>query len=300
MSEWGTGRIVVGLDDSASARTALVWAATVAAGSGCPFTLVHGYPDVSGPPMWGWREISFELQGEARTLTDEAEQFLRASAGVAEVSRIVQPEPPAPLLRAASEGAAMVVVGRHGTGGVLDKLVGSTAYSVAEHADAPVVVVPESWTSGDRAGGPVVLGLDDAYDAAALAFAHRFAGLTGVKLVGVHASRAPALTAREDEKSALDEWLAERRDWLQAELESRMGDLVDEVPIVAEVAVGSPVDVLLERARDASLVVIGGRRRHRRLPAPFGSVARALLHACPCPLAIAHSTPATSGVPNPS
>ena len=188
--------------------------------------------------MWGWREINLELKTEAKMLADEADAYLRASASITVVRRLLLPQSPYSLLLWASQGASMVVVGRGHPTGILDKLVGSTAYGLAEHAHAPVVVVPEGWPAGRTDQGPVVLGVDG-YDDAATTFAKEFSDLAGASLVEAHANHSPATA-------------------------------------------------LLDRAATASLVVIGGRQRHRMLPAPVGSVAHALLRRCPCPLAIAH------------
>ena len=50
------------------------------------------------------------------------------------------------LLRAANEvEASLVVVGRRGTGGRPELLLGSTAHQVVEHSTCPVLVVPPDY-----------------------------------------------------------------------------------------------------------------------------------------------------------
>jgi nucleotide-binding universal stress UspA family protein len=48
---------------------------------------------------------------------------------------------PGPTLVSESKGAALVVVGRRGRGGLTRLLLGSVSRHVADHAECPVVVV---------------------------------------------------------------------------------------------------------------------------------------------------------------
>ncbi|MFE0330605.1 universal stress protein, partial [Streptomyces sp. NPDC058960] len=75
------------------------------------------------------------------------------------------------------------------------------------------------------------------------------------------------------ERKALDEAL---RPWR---------DRYPDVPVTEHVEMGSAAQVLLSAAGDAQLVVVG-RRATRAVGPRIGSVAHALLHHAPCPVAV--------------
>jgi nucleotide-binding universal stress UspA family protein len=280
--------VVVGLEDSKSGWSALEWAAAYAGPDAAEFVLVHAYPDIAGLPRCAWGDLDRELTAEAKSLASKAGSFLRDTAGPVVVTKVVVPHAPVPLLRDRSEGAWMVVVGRREPGGVLSKLVGSTSYSLAEHAAAPVVVVPESWTVQGRLALPVYVGLNGLDDDAAVSFAADLARLHGAPLIGV---RVLPLTFVDDQVAPGDRerWLQEHRMGLQSSVRDGLDGLELDTDVEIEIELGRPADALLARADRAGVVVIGGRPRQRILPTPLGAISRTLLRHAACPVAIAHS-----------
>jgi nucleotide-binding universal stress UspA family protein len=61
-----------------------------------------------------------------------------------------------------------------------------------------------------------------------------------------------------------------------------------DVTVLRQVAQGSPRDALLAAAHEAQLLVVGCRGRGGVRGMNLGSVAQALLHYAPCPVAVIH------------
>lgn len=137
-------RIVVGVDGSDQAITALEWALDEGRLRGAEVAVVHAFylfPDLS----------------ETAVLTEEPDMFLRAEEllrktvepalatrpGVHMTTRALQ-GPPARTLLDAAAGADLLVVGSRGRGGFAGLLLGSVSQQCVHHAPCPVVVVPSS------------------------------------------------------------------------------------------------------------------------------------------------------------
>lgn len=133
--------ILVGVDGSADALRALHLAGEVARGLGAELVIVHavGLTDV----VAGERVVA---EGHSAEI---AEQF----AAWCEEVRSVDVETWTPILRhgnpvdtmltiAREQHAALIVVGRQGSGQRPALLLGSTAHQVAERATCPVLIVP--------------------------------------------------------------------------------------------------------------------------------------------------------------
>ena len=91
-------------------------------------------------------ELERELVGEAKAAAAEGARLAEAVGLVAE--RVVAPgerQPWEPILSAAAEGGADVVVcGTGGRGAVARSVLGSTSSSLLHHADRAVLIVPEA------------------------------------------------------------------------------------------------------------------------------------------------------------
>jgi nucleotide-binding universal stress UspA family protein len=132
--------VVVGVDGSANGQRAMHVAARQAARTSRPLVVVHavGLTDlVDGehvPSHEHRAEIASEVTKWCATLEGE----------VRDVESLVLDGPPVDvLLRAAHDlDASLVVVGRRGSGGRPELLLGSTAHQVVEHSRCPVLVVP--------------------------------------------------------------------------------------------------------------------------------------------------------------
>ena len=140
-SEPPRGKIVVGVDGSASSQQALRWAARQAQLTGEELHAVAAWDYPSGV---GWGAIALEeidWSGSARKALDEA---ITASLHPDEADRVqrsvVQGYPARALLDAVGD-ADLLVVGSRGRGGMVGMLLGSVSQHVVTNARCPVVVV---------------------------------------------------------------------------------------------------------------------------------------------------------------
>jgi nucleotide-binding universal stress UspA family protein len=176
------GRIVVGVDASPGAKTALAWAAEEARLRQAVLQVVYAYHSqeltapyyfpsqhalpgtmVGGAGEPSQQEMTATLQDRAEfeeAFRGRAEQLLEALLGELEatVSRLeVQPtvvaqRHPAEALVELSADADLLVVGSRGHGGFTELLLGSVSHAAVLHAVCPVVVVPSQ--QGKRGQSP--------------------------------------------------------------------------------------------------------------------------------------------------
>jgi nucleotide-binding universal stress UspA family protein len=135
--------IVVGVDETASSRRALAWAACEAVRRGATLQVITAWTwdAVEGAPLaavdpQAMMEVAEQTQIEA---LDAVLGGLDAKPMVAR--EIVQSTASEALVEA-SRRADLVVVGTHGRGPVRSFLLGSVSQSVIRHAQCPVVVMP--------------------------------------------------------------------------------------------------------------------------------------------------------------
>jgi nucleotide-binding universal stress UspA family protein len=165
-------RIVVGVDASPGAKTALAWAAAEARLRQAVLQVVHAYhsqelvapfyfpsqhalPGIpagaAGEPSQ--RDLTVTLQDRAEfeeAFRSRADQLLEALLGEleetvsgVEVQRtVVEDRRPAEALVELSNDADLLVVGSRGRGGFTELLLGSVSHATVLHAACPVVVVP--------------------------------------------------------------------------------------------------------------------------------------------------------------
>ncbi len=180
--------IVVGVDFSAGAATALRWAVREADRLGTTVLVVH-----AGHPVSDLVDRS-ELVAQQRAADrDRLDTFVESLAPglIDRVGRELLEGPAARALLDASPGADLRVVGRRGFGAAEAALLGSVSHDVVRHARCPVAVVPES---ADVAGPVrrIVAGVDsDDTAAAATRWAVAAARRHGVPLVLCYAAPPP-------------------------------------------------------------------------------------------------------------
>jgi nucleotide-binding universal stress UspA family protein len=192
--------VVVGVDGSAAAISAALWAVDEAVDRDVPLRLVYatGSPSSSSAP-YAANDIAVEY-GEAA--------LRGASAAISETGRTVKVEteilwgPVKDALFAESKDAAMLCLASVGIGWVAKKLFGSTAAALAHEACCPVAIVryprrtkpaqPHAWivvSVDDRSGNDdlVSCALEEARlrNAALLAVATWSCELGGVSLAEV-------------------------------------------------------------------------------------------------------------------
>ncbi|HEX5914584.1 MAG TPA: universal stress protein [Rubrobacter sp.] len=142
-----SGRVVVGVDGSETARKAVRWAAREAKLRGMKLELVSAWqiPTYSYVSGYGFPAISQEMM---KSLTERAEGHLaealheaRGEARDIEIETIAVDGQPAKVLVEVAKGADLLVVGSRGLGGFRELLLGSVSQQCAQHAMCPVVIV---------------------------------------------------------------------------------------------------------------------------------------------------------------
>ncbi|TXL57511.1 universal stress protein [Aeromicrobium terrae] len=123
----GSGEVVVGVDGSDSSAAAVRWAAQYAHRTGHQLRLV----------------CAFERDADDAS-RHHAQDLIRAARRIAgdDVAGTTIPGEPAQVLVDLSTRADVLVLGRHGTSGLIHSALGSVGDTCARMAACPVVVVP--------------------------------------------------------------------------------------------------------------------------------------------------------------
>ncbi|MEN3586046.1 universal stress protein [Streptomyces sp. ZYX-F-203] len=252
--------VVVGVDGSASSLTAVDQAAREARIRRAGLRVVHAA---------GRRPTE-----DADRMVGDAARHARSVAPEVEVFEVVVVGSPVEVLETESRTARLVVIGSRGAGGFIGMVLGSTAVSLAAHSRCPVLVA-----RGDPTGsGPVVLGVDGSpVGEPAVDFAFTEASLRGSAMTAVHAwlpEYAPVGSGVESAERLLAESLVGH------------GQEHPDVQVRREVASGETREVLIDRSREAQLVVVGARGRGGFAGMLLGSVSQALLLHAHCPVVV--------------
>ena len=144
MSGFPEGAVVAGIDGSASAVQAAVWAAGEAVRRGRPLRLVQVYtlPQLNVPLAVGSQDqVRAGLAARAEEWLAEAKAAVLAEHPGVPMTAAAREWSPVTALVQESRHAELVVLGSRGLGGFTGLLVGSTAVAVVAHAHCPIVVV---------------------------------------------------------------------------------------------------------------------------------------------------------------
>jgi nucleotide-binding universal stress UspA family protein len=191
---------------------------------------------------------------------------------------------PEEVLRAASSGAQMVVLGSRGAGGVAGLLLGSTANRVAAQASCPVVVLPGDADVLVRDRRTVVVGVAGAAgDDDVLAFAFAEAASRGTDLLVVHAWQEVDLDAPLRTATPLADWdgVVADEERLVAEALAGWRAKEPDVPVREAVVRGRTAPSLVAAAMTAELLVVG-----HRVGRFLGSTTQSVLNRAGCPVAV--------------
>ncbi|WP_166847183.1 universal stress protein [Isoptericola sp. BMS4] len=286
---WSHG-VVVGVDGSDESYHAFGWALAAADRHDARLTLSHAEVIPVGPitPVPAYDPGAIQETTEA-LLRHALERSGPRPDGATPVDASGSTGTPASVLVLQSRDAALVVVGRRGTGRT-HRILGSVSAATAAHAHGPVAVVPAGSTGTAPARVVVGVGFDDD-PTTALDLAFSEADRSGSPVALVHAIQPATQVARESGsgdppeihqalRGLLDRWSG-RYPGVTCEVDARPG-------VAAE--------VLLEHATPDDLLVVGGRRHSRLAGRLLGSVPDALLADAPCVVAVAH-TPRTVSEP---
>lgn len=143
------GALVAAVDDSAPAREALRYAATMAAEARKPLVVLSVWnfviapsPEQHGdnPPT----EQAWQQESERRLAALLAEEL--GDRKDVEVRAVVLHGNPVPTLLEVSRRAGHLVVGSRGRGGFAGLLLGSTSEQLVRHASCPVTIVRHGCT----------------------------------------------------------------------------------------------------------------------------------------------------------
>lgn len=271
-----TPRVIVGVDGSEQALAAVRVAAVEAERRKTQLHVVHAFiwpslhvgvgPVADDMPGTGLRHHAEDLVAEAVTAAREAAPGVPVSTAIIDGAAT-------PVLLAESNEAALLVLGDRGLGAISGLIIGSVAVHAAAHAHCPVLVVRDS----APADGPVVVGVDgSAHSQLALGFAFEASSARRAELVPVLVwpERAPD----PDGRLLLGESLA---GW-----QERFPDVV----VRPELLRGNPRHALVERAKNAQLVVVGARGRDTFKGLVLGSVSQTLLYHAASPVAVVRAS----------
>ncbi|MET8509235.1 universal stress protein [Streptomyces sp. NPDC004787] len=278
------GNVVVGVDGSPSARTAVFWAAAEADRRRRTLHLVHA-DDTARRALFADAERIQEVRERGRDLLVETVSAVQERFPDLAVTKELSRQEPVAGLRAAAGRAGTIVVGNRGLGGFSTLMLGSVGLGVAARAETPVIVVRGD---GDRPEfGSVTAAVHGASDvgwllvAAAEADARK-AALRLVSVWNVLTHIGSVATMLDD----LDEIARQRVHEIKA-LADRVRDFYPGLNVSHHVETGtSTPGILVEATARTDLLVMG--REHRALGAgpSLGRVAHVLIHHADCPVEI--------------
>jgi nucleotide-binding universal stress UspA family protein len=290
--------LVVGLDGSDGAQTALRWALAEARLRKRAVRLITVWPEDEpphvhdsgiGPPS----VADFEQDVRARMHAEATEVAAAVGCDTVPVHAEVRYGQPAEQLVDAAGADGLLVVGSRGRGSLRGAVLGSVSQQCVQYARGPVVVVRDDESThgavlGQEAASRVLVGVDGSPgSAAAIRFGLAEACLRGGELHLVHAWidtvsgyggppwAVPKTTLRE-----------EADDVLRQGMETALHDGPPGVQVRAETVEGVDWDVLTELAEAADLLVVGSRGRTGWSNLLLGSVGLRCVTFSPCPVAV--------------
>lgn len=286
-------RALVGIDGSDHAAHALAWARSEAELHGGVLDVLH----VWAPPAPVTEVAAMAATGDEALYRQAAEDLLagalagvEAGAGAAlEVrSSVVRGYAPTVLLERASD-ADLLVVGSRGLGGFTGLLLGSVSQQCLHHTRRPIACIPAN--AALPGTGDVVVGVDGSEGSwAALRWAIDEAGRRGARLAVVHGWATPyplppggvavAPLHESDFRGRSLQLLHEMVDGTVARAERRPAE-VELLPVDEPAA-----PAVLQRAKGAELIVVGGRGRGGIKGLLLGSVSQQVVHHAPCAVVV--------------
>ncbi|WP_432034924.1 universal stress protein [Streptomyces cucumeris] len=286
------GRVVVGLDGSDSAWSALDRAVAEAQRRGATLEIVHAWPWARTDPL------AFDRDSEPqRPPVEVARTVLRLAVARASEKdpglRIVPTltaQDAVPELLRIGRGASLIVIGTRGLGGFTGLLLGSVGLRLAAHTDRPLLVVrggvPAAY--GPEGHGRVLVGVEGGADEAAARFAFEEAIRRGARLRVLYAWTHPRAFGG-DHTLPSREVVALRAERAQEETYRVVAGLREEfgeVGVREDTVHSAPAQALVEASRAADVLVLAVHRRTARLGLQLGPVTHAVLHHAHCPVVL--------------
>lgn len=284
------GTIVVATDFSASAATAVAWAAELARQHGAALVLVHAILPAT-PPMPEFvtlpPQLYDEIQASARRLLEqEADELRRTGLRVAS-ELVVGPVSSSIVEAATRHHADLLIAGTRGQTGWKRILLGSTVTRLVRESGCPVLTVHPTETGPARAVHRLLVATD--FSDEALHAAQTAARLLGGELrhlVLLHVYRVPNEAAHLRAAQLGDAIQATRRAAL-AEVDALAARFARPGLVVEAVAIeGHPPEIVLEQAKamHADMIAMGTHGRSAAGALLLGSTAAHVLPWAPCPV----------------
>jgi nucleotide-binding universal stress UspA family protein len=144
---WTGKPVVVGIDGSENAVTALAWAIEEAGRRAVTLQVVHGWEVPFAVPPMGVALAPLdpkEFEADSNAMLDSAVDgaLARAEHRPSSVEKLAVNAPGTRALLDVGEGSGLVVVGSRGRGGFKGLLLGSVSQQVLHRAPGPVAVIP--------------------------------------------------------------------------------------------------------------------------------------------------------------
>jgi nucleotide-binding universal stress UspA family protein len=285
-------KTIVGVDERPGGRDALALAATLTRDTEAELIAVRAYPYEARPSRASVGGYEEDLRDDAAL---ELELAVAESGVAARLVVVGDPSPARALHRVAEEeGAGLLVVGSTHRGQIGRVLVGSVTAGVLHHAPCPVAVAPLGFAQ--RAARPTTIGVgfDGGEEARhALDVAAAVAKAHGASLRVLSVLSMPILA--RSPATFEPQWLEEAQQNGRAEVDEALR-AVEALGVEAsgDVAVGSPIDELLELSRAVDLIVVGSRGWGPVRRLLLGSTSDRLVRDASCPV-IAVPRPESAG-----
>jgi nucleotide-binding universal stress UspA family protein len=275
----GKGKIVVGVDGSAAAERALLWAGEEATVRGADLVIALAGPVADGRDG-GAGAFGAELLREAVATVYDSE----TTTSVEVVHRDL---PAAKLLLGLAEYADLLVVGTRGKGAVAETLLGSIVRQVCAEATCPVVVVGEH-TRGSRGNHRIAVGVSPSEAGRdALDFAFSEAAARRAPLIAVRCWNDVATAGPLGEVIGSDDRIQRGQEQqMLVEVLSEFSQRYPVVDVVTELSDEGVFAALESVSRRADLLVLGSRRPGHRVFSRVGPLASRLITKSACPVVI--------------
>jgi nucleotide-binding universal stress UspA family protein len=286
------GKVVVGVDGSPGSLDAAAWALDEARRRDAELETVFAFV----MPTFAYSAPGFVLPDpeavelEGNDLIEQALSLVSAGSDIKMLSRVCNGRPEDVLRVVAQEpDVRLLVVGRRGHGDLAELVLGSVSHRLSHHAPTPLVIVPTA--AADKPAAPpknrIVVGVDGSPGAdVALDWAAQEAQIRCATLEVVaswSASRA-VFPTRFPVRASLEVTLHDAAQKLADQGVSRVE--VAGLRVEPKVLEGGASSVLIERAQDADLLVVGRRGLNRAQEFLLGSVSHACIHHSPVPIAV--------------
>ncbi|MEO8888466.1 MAG: universal stress protein [Jatrophihabitantaceae bacterium] len=195
-------RIIIGVDGSPGARTALNWAVDECRLRACTLLVVHALDTRDVRPVVSSRSGGGYDDPIDRLLNDLAAVASARQPGVP-VTTMLSGKRPADALIGLSADAQLLVVGTRGRNGFAGTMLGSVSHRTAAHAQCAVAIIPLDHHPVEYGRHGVVVGASDGRAGRlALEFARHEADIRGTTLRVVRAEDDPVETLLDEAHAA--------------------------------------------------------------------------------------------------